>query len=78
MSAAHYNAYFYFATSQVLHTPCTKTRAVVVAQLVEWLLPIPEICSLILVIGNINYKTLYLNCVEKKEIKKKRPRMAFC
>ena len=35
--------------------------AVVVAQLVEWLLPIPEVCSSNPVIGKLLYKT-FVNC----------------
>ena len=58
----------------------TITWAVVVAQLVERSLPIPEVCSSNLVIG----KHLYLYwtfvycqlCIEKTKIKKKRPGMA--
>ena len=48
-------------------------RAVVVAQLVEQLLPTPEICSSNPDIGKI----LSTNCtLEKTKIKKKRPAMA--
>ena len=41
------------------------------AQLLERLLPTPEVCELNPVIG----KLLILNCTEKTKIKKKRPRM---
>ena len=43
-----------------------------VAQLVERLLPMPEVCSSNPVIGNNLYWTLTVNCIEKKKIKKKR------
>ena len=47
-------------------------RAVVVAQLVERLLPIPEIRGSNPVIGYIIYYQLYLkNCIEKTKIKKR-------
>ena len=49
------------------------SKAVVVAQLVEWLLPKPDIRSLYPDIGKI----LSTNCtIEKIKIKKKRPGMA--
>ena len=51
--------------------------AVVVAQLVEQLLPIPELCSLNPVIGKNFIEHLFsVNSSEKKEIKKKNPGMA--
>ena len=47
------------------------------AQLVEWLLPIPEVCGLNPVIGKIYIEHLFTdNCVEKMKIKKKKPGMA--
>ena len=49
-------------------------RAVVVAQLEERSLPIPEIRGSNPVIGYNIYYHLYLkNCIEKTKIKKKRP-----
>ena len=48
---------------------------VVVAQLVEWLLPIPEVRSLNPVIGKNLFVYCQL-CIEKMKIKKKRPGMA--
>ena len=51
-------------------TFCDKQRAVVVAQLVEWSLPIPEICSSNPVIGNIIYNLLKY-CNEKTKNKEK-------
>ena len=50
--------------------------AVVVDQLVERLLPIPEVCGSNPVIGKNIYRTFTVNCTEKTKIKKKRPRMA--
>ena len=50
--------------------------AVVVAQLVEHSLPIPEVRGSNPVIEK-NYIELFnVNCIEKTKIKKKRPRMA--
>ena len=49
---------------------------VVVAQLVERLLPIPEVRSPNPAIGNIFCWTFTVNCFEKMRIKKKRPGMA--
>ena len=49
--------------------------AVVVAQLVEWLLPMPEVCGLNPVFGKKLYLTFIVNCIEKTKIKKKRPGM---
>ena len=49
---------------------------VVVAQLVERLLPIPEVRGSYPVIGNNSYSTITVNCIEKTKIKKKRPGMA--
>ena len=49
---------------------------VVVAQLVEQLLPNTEVPSSNRVIGNILYWTFTVNSIEKKKIKKKRPGMA--
>ena len=52
-------------------------RAVVVAQLVEQLLPIPEVCSSNPDIGkNLYWTFTVLNSIEKTKIKKKRPGMA--
>ena len=51
-------------------------RAVVVAQLVERLLPIPEVCGSNPVIGKNLHSTFTVNCIEKTKIKKKRPGMA--
>ena len=55
--------------------------AVVVAQLVERLLPMPEVCGLNPVIGKLLYLTFSclptVNYIEKTKIKKKRPGMAI-
>ena len=48
----------------------------VVAQLVEWLLLIPEARGSNPAIGKNWYWTFTVNCIEKKKIKKKRPGMA--
>ena len=48
----------------------------VVAQLVERLLPIPEVHGSNPVIGKNLYLTITVNCIEKSKIKKKRPGMA--
>ena len=49
---------------------------VLAAQLVEWLLPLPEVCSLNPVIGKIYIEHLFtVNCIERTKIKKKRPGM---
>ena len=49
-------------------------RAVVVAHMVEWLLPIPKVCSLTPVIGKIYIDHLFtVNCIEKTKVKKTRP-----
>ena len=57
-----------------------RLRAVVVAQLVERLLPIPEVRGSIQVIGKnlfIYWTFVYFQlCIEKTKIKKKRPGMA--
>ena len=47
--------------------------AVVLAQLVEWSLPIPEVCILNPVIGNNLYieHLFTVNCIEKTKIKNK-------
>ena len=45
----------------------------VVAQLVEWSLSIPEVRSSNPVIGKILYWTFTVNCIEKTKIKKKGP-----
>ena len=45
-------------------------------QLVEQLLPIPEVLGSNPVIGNILYSPFSVNCIEKPKIKKKRPGMA--
>ena len=52
----------------------------VVAQLVERSLPIPEVHGSNLVIDKLLYLTMFtVNCIEKTKIKKKRPGMAhFC
>ena len=50
--------------------------AVVVAQLVEWSLLIPEVRSSNQVIGKYSYWTFTENCIEKTKIKKKRTGMA--
>ena len=49
------------------------SRAVVVAQLVEWLLPIPEVRGSNPVIGkNLYIEQLFtVNCIEKTKIKEK-------
>ena len=56
------------------------SRAVVVAQLVEWSLPTPEVSDLNPVMGKLLYQTLNclptVNCIETTKINKKRPRMA--
>ena len=48
----------------------------VVAQLIERSLPIPDIPSSNPLIGKILYWTFTVNCIEKMRLKKKRPRMA--
>ena len=48
----------------------------VVAQLVERSLPIPEVRSSNPVIGKNLYRTFTVNCIEKTKINKKRPGMA--
>ena len=53
-----------------------KTWAVVVAQLVERMLPIPEVRSLNPVIGKNLYWTFFVNCIEKTKMKIKRPGMS--
>ena len=50
---------------------CTG-RAVVVAQLVEWLLPTPEVRGSNPVISKKLYSMFTVNCIEKTKIKKKR------
>ena len=47
-----------------------------VAQLVEPLLLIPEVCGSIPVIGKNLNRTFTVNCIEKTKIKIKRPGMA--
>ena len=49
---------------------------VVVAQLVEWSLPIPEVRGSNPVIGKNLLILNIVNCLEKTKIKKKRPGMA--
>ena len=50
----------------------------VVAQLVERLLPIPEVRNSNPVIGKIYIEHLFsVNCIKKTKIKKKRPRIAY-
>ena len=47
------------------------------AQLAEWVLPIPEVCGSNPVIGEYLSEHLFtVNYIEKKKIKKKRPGMA--
>ena len=47
------------------------------AQLVEWLLPIPEVCGSNPVISkNLLMSNICILCIEKTKIKKKRPGMA--
>ena len=58
-----------------------KYREVVVAQLVERLLLIPEVCGSTPVIGKIYIEHLFvylfiINCIEKTKINLKRPGMA--
>ena len=48
-----------------------------VAQLVELLLPIPEVRGSNPVIGKIYIEHFTANCIEKTKIKKKRPGMAL-
>ena len=48
----------------------------VVAQLVEQLLSIPEVRGSNPVIGKILYLTFTVNCIEKTKIKEKRPGLA--
>jgi len=51
--------------------------AVVVAQLVEWSLTIPEVrSSNPAICKNFNSKHTVFKCIEKRKIKKKRPGMA--
>ena len=51
--------------------------AVVVAQLVEWPLPIPEVRDSKPVIGKIYIEILFtINCNEKTKVNKKRPVVA--
>ena len=50
-------------------------RAVVVAQLVERLLPIPEVRGSNPVISKIYIEHFTVNCIEKTKIKKKRPEL---
>ena len=54
----------------------TSSRAVVVAQLVERLLPVPEVCGSNPVTGKKIYGTFTVNCIKKTKIKKKVPGMA--
>ena len=55
----------------------SRPWAVVVAQLEERLLTIPEVSRSNPVIGkNLYLLNIYLLCIEKTKIKKKRPRMA--
>ena len=55
-------------------------REVIVALLVEWLLPIPEVYSLNPVIDKKFiehwFTCLNINCIEKTKINQKRPRIA--
>ena len=50
-------------------------RAVVVAQLVEQSLPMPEVRSLNPVTGKNVYRTFTVNCIDRTKIKKKRSGM---
>ena len=59
---------FVFSTCTVNIT-IVKSRAVVVAQLVERLLPIPEVRGSNPVIGKFNEHSLTVNCIEKTKIK---------
>ena len=61
---------------KIVYLKANKSGAVVVAQLVERLLPIPEICSSNPVIGQKLYRTFTINCIEKMKIMKKRLGMA--
>ena len=58
------------------HSNNNLNWAVVLAQLVEQLLPIPEILGSNPVIGKNLYWTCTVNCIEKTKIKKKRSGMA--
>ena len=64
-----------------MHGDCSETKisviwAVVVTQLVERLLPIPEVDGSNAVIGKKLYLTFTVNYIEKTKIKKKRPGLA--
>ena len=49
----------------------------VVAQLVEWSIPVPEVRGSNPVIGKIYIEQLFtINCIEKTKINKKKPGMA--
>ena len=63
-------------TLLILGIKLEASWAVVVAQMVERSLPIPEVCgSNPFIVKNL-YWTLTVNCIEKTKIKKKRPWMA--
>ena len=51
-------------------------RALLVAQLVEQLLPIPEICSSNPIIGKVYFLSTVINLYSKDENTEKRPGMA--
>ena len=55
----------------------TDSKGIDLTQLVEWLLPIPEVYGSNPVIGKNLYWTFTVNCIEKTKIKKKRPRMGL-
>ena len=49
----------------------------ILAQLVEWPLPTPEVCSSNATIGKLQITYIgTVNCIENAKIKKKRPRAA--
>ena len=54
----------------------SRRWAVVLAQLVEQLLPTPEVCCSNPVIGKKFYWMFAVNCIEKTKIMKKRPGLA--
>ena len=67
----HIQSFLYLGISYV-----RNEFAVVVAQLVEWSLPIPEVRSLNPVISKkLFILNICLLCIEKTKIKKKRPGM---
>ena len=55
-----------------------RPKTVIVAQLVEWLLAIPEVRGSNPVIGKIYMEHLFpVNCIEKTKIKKEAGNVAF-